>query len=257
MITAIDILQTNHQIKALLFLADSNLIIAHKSSEWCGHAPILEQDIAISNIALDHLGQARNFYQYIALLINNQSENKKTTEDSLAYLRDTVDYKNLLITELPNGDFAQTILRIFFYSTYQYFLYQQLKNNSDDQISAIANKALKEVTYHVKWSGDWVLRLGDGTLESKQRVEKAIAYLWCYTGEFFSTVALQFLEINSTELEEKWLEKITTIFTEATLNIPENTFMQTGGFEGKHTEHLGFILAEMQYLQRTYPNAEW
>ena len=238
----------------LLHLADNALIIGHRCSEWCGHGPVLEQDIAISNIALDYIGQARNFYQYAAKLINENPLDQPTfsipaTEDSLAYLRDVTDFKNHLITELPNGDWAHTTLRIFLFSTYQYFLYQQLMNDEDAAIAAIAEKSLKEVTYHVRWSGDWVIRLGDGTDESKERMINAINSIWPYTGELFLDKQI--------EIKNNWEDKIHDVFTEASLHFPEKTWNQQGGTTGNHTEHLGYILAEMQYIQRAYPNSEW
>ena len=238
----------------LLHFADNALIIGHRCSEWCGHGPILEQDIAISNIALDYIGQARNLYQYAAKLINenpldNPSFSIPATEDSLAYWRDVTDFKNHLITELPNGDWAHTTLRIFLFSTYQYFLYQLLMKDEDAAIAAIAEKSLKEVTYHVRWSGDWVIRLGDGTEESKERMINAINSLWPYTGELFL--------FNPAELKNNWNAKISNVFEEAGLAIPEKTWIQQGGTTGNHSEHLGYILAEMQYIQREYPNSEW
>ncbi len=242
-----------------LHLADNALIIGHRNSEWCGHGPILEQDIAISNIALDCIGQARNFYQYAAELSGNGA-----TEDSLAYLRDVIDYKNCLLTELPNGDWAHTVLRQFFFSAYQYFLYQQLQTSSNAQLAAIAEKSLKEVTYHLRWSSEWVIRLGDGTEESKHRMLLALEELWSYTGELFLAASYELLAVsegygvNVSMIKNEWNKKVTAVFEEATLPLPaENTWMQTGGKEGKHTEHLGFILAEMQFLQRAYPGAEW
>jgi ring-1,2-phenylacetyl-CoA epoxidase subunit PaaC len=242
-----------HKINYILYLADSTLILSHRNSEWCGHAPILEQDIALTNIALDLLGQARSFYQYAATLIG-----KNATEDSLAYLRIENEYKNLLLTELPNNDWANTILKQFYFSVYQYYLYQQLLNNSDEQIVAIANKAIKEVVYHVRWSGEWVVRLGDGTAESHQRMKNAIENLKNYIGEMF--IAADFetaLQIDVNNIQQQWQEKVTAIFAEATLSLPENIFNHTGGKNGVHTENLGYILTEMQYLQRTYPNAVW
>jgi ring-1,2-phenylacetyl-CoA epoxidase subunit PaaC len=245
-------------IKYILHLADNALIIGHRNSEWCGHGPVLEQDIAISNIALDCIGQARNFYQYAAELSGNGA-----TEDSLAYLRDAIDFKNCLLVELPNGDWGQTILRQFFFSTYQYFLYNQLQNSSDAQLAAIAEKSLKEVTYHVRWSSEWVIRLGDGTEESKQRMLHAIDELWNYTGELFLPAAYERLAISEgygvdlIQIKKDWDKKIKSVFDEATLPLPENAWVQSGGKEGKHSEYLGFILAEMQFLQRAYPNAEW
>jgi ring-1,2-phenylacetyl-CoA epoxidase subunit PaaC len=243
-----------NKIDYLLHLADNALIMGHRCSEWCGHGPVLEQDIAISNIALDYIGQARNFYQHAADIINSKNDPSlgfilPATEDSLAYLRDTRDYKNHLMVELPNGDWAITTLRLFLFATYQFYLYKQLVNDTDAQLRAIAEKSLKEVTYHVRWSGDWVIRLGDGTEESKQKMEKAIDYLWPYTGELFTN--------NDTAIYTEWNNKLNAIFNEATLNIPTNTWMHEGGLKGIHTEHLGYILAEMQYLQRAYPNSEW
>src|SRR4051794_30480920 len=175
----------------ILHLADNSLILGHRNSEWCGHGPVLEQDIAITNISLDLIGQARNFYQYAAELINqnsnqpvNQSANQ-LTEDTLAYLRDAGDFKNCLLVEQPKGDWSTTILRQFFFSVYQHLLYGQLQKSKDAQLAAIAEKALKEVTYHVRWSSEWVIRLGDGTEESHKRILKAIDDLWMFTGELF------------------------------------------------------------------------
>src|SRR5665213_1096646 len=179
-----------------LFLADSSLIMGHRLSEWTGHWPMLEQDIAISNIALDHIGQARNFYQYAAKIKSeNPDKEKNITEDDLAYLRDAKEFKNLLINELPNGDWSKTVGKIFLFSTWQFYFYQQLIHATDNQLSAIAEKSLKEVTYHVKWSSEWILRLGDGTDESKRRMENAIEDLWPYTGEMFMPVDFEVNEI--------------------------------------------------------------
>jgi ring-1,2-phenylacetyl-CoA epoxidase subunit PaaC len=258
-----------NEIDFLLHLADNALIIGHRNSEWCGHGPILEQDIAITNIALDYIGQARNFYQHAAELINqhptdntiNQTGNNMVlpaTEDSLAYLRDVREFKNLLITEIPNGDWAHTTLRLFLLSEFELQLFTQLLQHTDAQVAAIAEKSIKEVSYHVKWSQDWVLRLGDGTKESKQRMQAAIEAIWAYTGELFiqpefATAAC----LNYADLQTSWNTKISAVFEEAGLNIPTKTFVQKGGPNGMHTEHLGYILAEMQYLQRAYPNSEW
>jgi len=240
-----------------LHLADNSLILGQRNSEWCGHGPVLEQDIAITNISLDLIGQARNFYQYAATLIGNG-----TTEDSLAYLRKEREFKNCLLVEQPNGDWAQTILRQFFFSQYQYLLFEQLQNNKDDQIAAIAEKSLKEVTYHLRWSSEWVIRLGDGTEESHKRMLKAIDELWRYTGEMFMPADYEKdTGIDFEKMKVEWNQKVKTIFSEASL-IPllegrGAAFMQTGGKEGKHTEHLGYILTELQYMQRAYPGCEW
>ncbi len=254
----------NDLVNYTLHLADSSLIMGHRLSEWTAHGPMLEQDIAISNIALDLIGQARNFYQYAAEIMNsNNTGEKKITEDDLAYLRDAGQFKNLLITELPNGDWAQTIGKIFFFSVWQFYFYQKLIYSEDKQLAAIAEKSLKEVTYHVRWSSEWVIRLGDATEESKKRMEKAVSQLWPYTGEMFVPAAFESDPENRvciavSSIKNDWLEKIKGVFHEATLDFPdEKTWMQSGGKNGIHTEHLGYILAEMQFLQRAYPGLEW
>ncbi len=247
----------------LLHLADSSLIMGHRLSEWTGHGPMIEQDIAISNIALDLIGQARNFYQYAAQIINSKSNiEKQVTEDDLAYLRDTREFRNFLITELPNGDWANTIGKIFFFSTWQFYFYQKLIYSTDKQLAAIAEKSLKEVTYHVRWSSDWVIRLGDGTQESKRRMELAIINLWPYTGEMFEPASLESdsqdrITMDVTSIKNDWLLKIKNILDEATLALPTDAWMKSRGKEGVHTEHLGYILAEMQFMQRAYPGLEW
>jgi len=233
-----------------LHLADSTLILAQRNAEWCGHGPVLEQDIAITNITLDLLGQSRNFYQYAASLIGNGS-----TEDSLAYLRKEREFKNLLLCELQNGDWGQTILRQFFFSVYQQLVFGKLQSNSDEQIAAIAAKSLKEINYHVRWSSEWVIRLGDGTEESHARMLKALDALWAYTGEMF--VPAPYELINPEPLSRAWQEKVNAVFNEAGLPLPGKAFMHTGGKEGKHTEQLGYILTELQYMQRAYPDSEW
>ncbi|MBL0068812.1 MAG: 1,2-phenylacetyl-CoA epoxidase subunit PaaC [Chitinophagaceae bacterium] len=240
-------------INYTLHLADNALILGQRNTEWCGHGPILEQDIAITNISLDLVGQARSFYQYAAQLKADGS-----TEDSLAYLRTERDFKNCLLVEQPNGDWAQTILRQFLFSSYQYFLYQELQKNSDETLAAIAEKSLKEVSYHLRWSSEWVIRLGDGTDESHSRILKAIDELWRYTGELFIPVAYEKeAGVDVLLLKNDWSEKVKAVLTEATLPVPENIFMQTGGKTGTHTEHLGYILTELQYVQRAYPGCEW
>jgi len=238
-------------IPFLTYLGDNALILGHRNSEWCGHGPVLEQDIAITNISLDLIGQARNFYQYAALLRNDGS-----TEDSIAYLRDAREFLNCLLVEQPNGDWAQTILRQFFVSLFQHLLYQQLSNHKDEQLAAITSKALKEVNYHLRWSSEWVIRLGDGTEESHNRLSDAVNELWPFTGEFFMPEDFE-SDFDLTALKTQWLEKVNTIFTEATLSMPVNVWMQSGGKRGVHSEHMGFILADLQFLQRAYPGCEW
>lgn len=251
-------LLTDQLINYSLHLADNALILGHRNSEWCGHGPILEQDIAISNISLDLIGQARNFYQYAASLKGNNS-----TEDGFAYFRDSKEFKNILLVELPKGDWAQTILRQFFFSTYQYLLFEKLKESKDEQIAAIADKSLKEVTYHLRWSSEWVIRLGDGTEESHNRMLKAIDSLWNYTDEMFipASYELQILKngvgTDITLVKENWMQKVKEVFGEAGLTAPSGSLMQSGGKEGKHTQHLEDILKELQSVARAYPTATW
>ena len=248
----------DHLFDYTLHLADNSLIMGHRLSEWTGHGPILEQDIAISNIALDLIGQSRNFYQYSA-----QIKGEGTTEDSLAYLRSAGEFKNILLVELPNGDWAKTILKLFFFSTYQYFLYQKLIASTDKQLSAIAEKSFKEVIYHTRWSSEWVVRLGDGTEESHNRMQASINELWNYTGEMFvsaeyeTAAAKNNFGVDIPELKNDWIKKINDIFIEATVFLPENKMIETGGKQGIHTKYLTAILSDMQYLQRTYPGCEW
>jgi ring-1,2-phenylacetyl-CoA epoxidase subunit PaaC len=245
----------------VLHLADDVLILGHRNSEWTGHGPILEQDIAISNIALDLIGQARNFYQYAAQLSNERGIN--ATEDSLAYLRDGWDFRNCLLAEQTNGDWAKTILRQFFFSAHHVDLYDRLAKGSDATLAAIGAKAYKEVIYHLRWSSEWVIRLGDGTEESHARMVRALDELWKFTGELHAPVPYELWSSDAgigpdlSLLRLKWEERIKNIFDEAGLTYPETQWMQTGGKEGRHTEQLGYILAEMQFLQRAYPGCEW
>ncbi len=259
-----------------LHLADNALILSQRNSEWCGHGPVLEQDIAITNISLDLLGQAKNFYTYAAELYNGFSDNERNAtdhfiprlwknygrelnEDDLAFLRDENQYLNFLMPELPRGDWAFTILRQFFFSAWQFDLYTNLMKSPDATIAAIADKSLKEVTYHLRWSSEWVIRLGDGTDESHARMQKAVDDLWMYTGEMFEPFIDETLApgLDTKLLQQSWLSRVKNIFDESTLVMPVSGWMQTGGTSGRHTEHLGYILAEMQYLQRTFPNVTW
>lgn len=254
-------MSNNNQVLAsyILHLADNALILGQRNSEWCGHGPVLEQDIAITNISLDLIGQARSLYQYAAAITGNGA-----TEDSLAHMRDAREYKNCLLVELPNGDWAQTITRQFFFSSYQLLLYTQLQQSTDTTLAAIAEKSLKEVIYHVRWSSEWIIRLGDGTAESQQRMQKAIAELWPYTGELFIPASYELAAakanfgVDPVVLKESWYQKIQEIFAEATVTMPPvGNWSQSGGKDGIHTEHLGFILAELQFMQRAYPGVEW
>jgi ring-1,2-phenylacetyl-CoA epoxidase subunit PaaC len=249
----------DHLINYTLHLADNSLIMGHRLSEWTGHGPMLEQDIAISNIALDLVGQSRNFYQYAAQLNGDDA-----TEDSLAYLRVANEFKNILLVELPNGDWAKTILKLFFFSTYQYLLYQKLISSLDKQLAAVAEKSLKEVTYHLRWSSEWVIRLGDGTVESKHRIEKALIELWEYTDEMFLPAlyevesAASNIAIDTRLLRTDWEHRVKEVFEKALLSFPIGSRIESiEGKLGNHTKHLDEILNDMQYLQRTYPGCEW
>jgi ring-1,2-phenylacetyl-CoA epoxidase subunit PaaC len=250
--------QNENLLKFTLRLADDALILGHRLCEWSGKAPILEEDLALSNIALDLMGRAESLYRYCAEL-----ENKNNTEDYFAYRRDERQFQNHLITEKENGDFAHTMVRQFIFSTYELHLYSLLTKSKDSQLSAIANKTLKEIKYHVKHAHDWCIRLGKATPESYQRMQLAIDDLWMYSGELFEIDSVdQWLIdagviLDTSTIQKDFLDDISRCFNACKLTIPEHTFMQTGGKEGIHTEHLGFILAEMQYLQRAYPNAKW
>lgn len=254
-----------------LHLADNALILGHRNSEWTGRGPILEQDIALSNIALDLIGQARNFYQYAAQLRpqsfidlrHYKDTSDEITEDSLAYLRDAWDFKNCLLVEQSNGDWAKTMVRQFFFSTYQFYLYQRLQHSADTQLAAISEKAYKEVSYHLRWSSEWVIRLGDGTDESHDRMEKAVDDCWKFTAELYQPAGYEQellapgVAVDLTQIQPQWEEKVREIFAEATLELPSGSRTQTGGKEGRHTEELGYLLAEMQFLQRAYPGGVW
>ncbi len=273
-------MSTSQVFTYTLHLADNALILGQRNAEWCGHGPVLEQDIAITNISLDLIGQARNFYQYAADVYNGfnddekkavdhliprlwKSYNRELQEDDLAFLREERQYLNLLLAELPNGDWAQTILKQFFFSAFQFFQYTALQNSQDVQLAAIAEKSLKEVAYHLRWSSEWVVRLGDGTEESNQRLKKALEECWMFTGEMFVAAPFELQAaatgngVDVTLLKEAWLQKTDTVFTEATLAVPQTTWTQQGGKAGQHTEYMGYLLSEMQYLQRAYPNATW
>jgi ring-1,2-phenylacetyl-CoA epoxidase subunit PaaC len=259
-----------------LHLGDDALILGHRNSEWTGHGPILEQDIALSNIALDLIGQARNFYQFAAERINAEAgrtpeagapsslgPGAAVSEDMLAYLRDVWDFRNCLLVEQANGDWAKTVLRQFFFSAYQYYFYGELRHCREKTLAAIAEKSLKEVTYHLRWSSEWVIRLGDGTEESHSRMEKAMGDLWKYTGELFlpaeyeQTLAPEELTADLAIIRPFWEARVQEVLSMAQLTYQEGVWMQAGGKQGKHTEQLGYLLAEMQFLQRAYPGCEW
>lgn len=242
----------------LLWMGDTTLVLGHRISEWCGHGPILEEDIALTNIALDLLGQARLYLAYAG-----EVDGTGKTEDDLAYLRDVMNYHNSLLVEQPNGDFAVTIARQFLYTAFSYHLQEAMLSSSDERIRSIAEKAIKEVTYHLRHSSDWMIRLGDGTEESHKRMQDALNDLWMYVDDLFLTLPGDKLLTDEkiipdmATIRKKWNETVKTVLEEATLILPVESFMMKGGREGKHTEHLGHILAELQFLPRAYPDAKW
>lgn len=242
----------------LLRLGDSSLIIGHRLSEWCGHAPILEEDIALINIALDFVGNATSLLTYAA-----QVEGKGRTEDNLAYHRNERDYRNLLLTEQPNGDYAATIARQFLYDVYTYFLYEELKKSKDETIAALATKSHKEITYHLRHTTEWMYRLGDGTEESHQRLQSALNELWMFTSDLFDMDEVDAVLIKEgiapdlNKIKEAWEKRVTDVVSEATLQLPASNIKQKGSRDGKHSEHLGYLLAEMQYIPRSYPGTKW
>ena len=243
----------------LLRLADDRLILGHRLSEWCGHGPVLEEDIGLANIALDYIGHAASLYEYAAVI-----EGEGRHRDDLVYFRNDVEYKNLKITELPKGDFGFTIVRQFLFSAFSYFLYQQLTEVEDEQLSGMASKHLKEVKYHLRHSKQWVLRLGDGTDESRERIQDAFEELWTYTDELFYQNEIdkllqdEGLAADSAKFKSNWKELVGETLKEATLKIPDtNQYMTEGSRNGLHTEYLGPLLAEMQHLRRSYPDANW
>jgi ring-1,2-phenylacetyl-CoA epoxidase subunit PaaC len=242
----------------VLQLGDNALILSHRLSEWCGHGPVLEQDIALTNIALDLLGQARLLLSYAG-----EIEGKGRSEDDLAYFRDAHQFRNVLLVEQPNRDWAHTIVRQFFFDAYHYYHYQALLHSADERLSAIAQKAVKEVTYHLRYSSEWTIRLGDGTEESHRRMQAAVDELWMFTGELTTPnevekqAAATGVGPDLAEIRSLWEAKVGDVLREATLQVPSNRWMQSGGKDGRHTEHLGYILAEMQFLQRAYPGLTW
>jgi len=242
----------------LLRLGDDRLVLGHRLSEWCGHGPVLEEDIALSNIALDLLGQAN-----LLLQLAGEVEGKGRDQDTLAYFREGVEFRNLLLAELPNGDFAVTIARQFFYSVHALAVLEQLERCAHPQLAGIAAKAAKETRYHVRHSGEWLIKLGDGTAESHRRVQAAVNDLWRYTPELFDgddveeRLAAQSLAVAPASLRSKWEQQVGEVLQVATLTTPGETPGLLGGRRGRHTEHLGHLLAEMQIVARSFPDAKW
>ena len=242
----------------VLRIADNALILGHRVSEWCGHGPSLETDIGLTNIALDLVGHARVLLQYAV-----QVEGKGRSEDDLAFLRDIRDFKNVLLVEQPNGNFANTIARQFLFDTFNYHFFAALSNSKDEKLVAIAKKSIKELTYHYRYSAEWVIRLGDGTEESHEKMQEALDDIWDYAGELFvaDEVDAKMLEeeigVDLEAIRPLWEERVNAILKEATLTRPKDGWIQKGGKQGKHTEQMGLVLAEMQWMQRAYPGMEW
>ncbi len=238
--------------------ADDALILGHRLSEWCGHAPMMEEDMALANMGLDLLGQARELYTYAARV-----EGKGNDEDKFAYLRDVRQYRNLLLLEQPNGDFAHTMVRQLFYSAFADLYWRAMMKSCDATLAAVAAKSEKESAYHIRHSSEWIVRLGDGTAESHARAQTAIDHLWAFTGEMFGADASERalidtgISIDPASLRPQWLKTVADVVGEATLVLPKSDWMQQGGRDGRHSEHLGHLLSELQSMQRTFPGATW
>lgn len=253
------VLDTNAALqRKLLRMGDNTLILGQRISEWCGHAPVLEEDIAMANVALDLIGQTQ-FWLGLAAELGGEGK----TADDLAYLRDSPEIYNFLLVELPNGDYAQTLTRQFFFDAWHFLQLRALMESANSEVADIAAKAFKEVSYQLERTTDLFVRLGDGTEESNARMQEAVDNVWSYTGEMFTNDEYDEALVEPgiaplpSSLHDEWLAYVTAKMKEATLNIPESTYMHKGGRQGRHTEHLGFILAEMQFLQRAYPGCTW
>jgi ring-1,2-phenylacetyl-CoA epoxidase subunit PaaC len=242
----------------ILRLADSPLILGQRLSEWCGHAPVLEEDLALSNVALDLIGQAR-----LLLARARKLDPQARDEDQLAFLRPEPEFRNVTLVELPNGDFGVTVVRNLLFAAYQLHLWEALHRSRDSELAAIAAKSIKETRYHVRHAADWTVRLGDGTEESHGRAQSALDQLWPYTAELFAADALDEAAaaagygISGASLEPAWTETVRPVLEEATLRVPERTPFRSHGKRGVHSEHMGRLLAQMQYMQRTYPGLQW
>lgn len=242
----------------LLRLGDNTLILAQRLSEWCGHGPVLEEDLALTNVALDLIGQTRHW-----LSLAGEIEGRGRDADALAYRRDAMDFRNALITELPKGDFALTSARQFLFDHWHELMLAALSGSTDERIAAGAGKGLKEVRYHVERSDEWMKLLGDGTDESHHRLQRAVDELWPYTGELFESdrhdrlLADAGVAVDPATLKSPWTDAVATVLEGAGIRRPDSNFMHSGGRRGIHTEHLGYLLAEMQFLQRAYPDASW
>jgi len=251
-------MMNNNLIQYIFGIADNSLILGQRLGELCGHGPSLETDIAMTNISLDLFGQVRSYFQYAAKLIGGE-----TTEDTIAFLRKESDYKNVLLVEQPNQDFAYSIARQFLFDIYHLLVLEDLQNSKDETLSAIAKKSIKEVSYHTRFSSDWIIRLGDGTEESHNRIQTAINDLWIFTDELFhqtdsdKVMVSEGIGVDVTLLKASYYKKVSIILEEATLQTPVIEYFQKGGKQGIHSEHMGYILTELQFMQRTYPNMNW
>lgn len=247
-----------HLVTFLLRLADDHLILGHRLSEWCGHAPMLEEDLAMPNIALDLIGQARALYEHAGKV-----EGAGRTEDDLAYLRRERDYLNCLMVERPNGDFAHTMLRQFYFAAFMHPFWEAASTSTDETVAGIAAKAVKEVAYHIRHCGEWVIRLGDGTEESASRMQAAVEVLAPYVDELFETdtvsdaIAKAGIAPGPASVRPAFDATVGRVFAEAFLEAPKTVWPQTGGRQGRHGEAMGYLLADLQYMQRTYPGAVW
>ena len=247
----------NNLSQYTLRIADSSLILGQRMSEWCSKGPTLEEDIAMSNIALDLFGQANGFYEYASKLDGSKSA------DDLAFKRNEREFFNRQLSEQENGNFGKTTVRNFLNDAFNFLFYTELSSSKDETLSALAAKSLKEVKYHLRHSSNWLIRLGDGTKESNLKVQEALDFLWKYTGELFemdeidNEILALGIGVDNKELKERWNEIVNSTIEKAKLNRPEDGYMATGSKKGIHTEHLGFLLAEMQFLPRAYPDAKW
>ncbi|MDY8134589.1 1,2-phenylacetyl-CoA epoxidase subunit PaaC [Aquimarina sp. 2201CG5-10] len=251
-------MKNENLIQYIYGIADNTLILGQRLSELCGHGPSLETDIACTNISLDLLGQTRSYFQYAA-----QLSGKEITEDDIAFLRTERQYKNVLLVEQPNTHFGYVIVRQFLFDVFHLLLLQQLENSKDETIAAIAKKAIKEISYHQRFSSDWIKRLGDGTEVSHQKIQEAVDDLWRYTDELFhlteddKVMIASGIGVDVSSLKEKYYEIVKEILEEATIVIPDLKWFSKGGKEGIHTEHMGYLLSDLQYMQRTYPDMKW
>lgn len=248
----------NNLIQYILGIADNSLILGQRLGELCGHGPSLETDIALTNISLDLFGQTRSYYQYVA-----QLQGGDATEDTVAFLRLEREYKNVLLVEQPNTDFGYVIAKQFLFDVFHLAFLQELQHSKDTQLAAIAVKSIKEVLYHTRFSSDWIKRLGDGTTESHGRIQTAINDLWIYTDELFqpteadTAMVAQGIGVDLTKLKANYYQQVSAVLAEATLITPVVEYFQKGGKQGIHSEHMGFIVTELQFMQRTYPNMNW